>query len=121
MTESTLAVTVGTDRPRYAPGEPITITLTVSNRGDQPARLHFSSGQRYDFTIEDREGKVLWHWAADRLFVQMLGEETLAPGAALVYRERFAGLLTPGTYRATGTLLAAGALVSASAPVTVSL
>jgi len=108
-----------TDKPRYAPEEPITITLTVSNPTREPVTLQFTTGQRYDFMIEDEAGKLVWAWAEDRMFVQILGEATIAPGVALAYRETFTGRLAPGAYRVTGTLTALAERRSASAVVTV--
>ena len=42
--------------------------------------------------------RVFWRWSADKAFIQMLGEEELAPGESLTYEERFEGSLAVGTY-----------------------
>ena len=105
MTDSALMLTVTTDKVRYAPGDPISLTLVVRNRSDAPVTLQFSSGQRYDFTIGS-DAATLWRWSEDQGFIQMLGEERLEPGAELVYRERAAAPAAPGTYRVTGLLTA---------------
>jgi intracellular proteinase inhibitor BsuPI len=120
MTDSPLIMSLATDQPRYQLGQPITLSLTVSNPTGQPVVMRFNSAQRCDFTIQDQRGNTLWQWGADRMFAQVLGEETLGPGGSTVYRERFGGHLPPGTYRAIGTLLATGGHLSAEAPVTVS-
>ncbi len=104
MPDARLTVALATDKPRYAPGEPIVLTLTARNGGAQPVTLSFSSGQRYDFTVEDAAGRTAWRWSADRGFIQMLGDETVAAGGELIYRERFEDRLPPGTYRVTGLL-----------------
>jgi hypothetical protein len=93
--------------------------LAVSNPTREPVKLEFTTGQRYDFRIEDGVGKVVWQWAKDRMFIQMLGEQTIAAGATLTYREMFTGRLAPGTYRAMGTLTTLGQPMSASVAVTV--
>ena len=112
--DSTLVATLTTDRPAYAPGDPITLTLTLRNTTSAPMTLEFSSAQRYDFTIEDARAPV-WRWSAAQTFAQMVGEETLAPGDSVVYRERFRRELTAGPYRAVGTIVRMGEAISASA------
>lgn len=119
MTDSTLVLTVATDKLRYAPGDPITVTMAVMNRSGVAVTLNFSTGQRYDFTLKDSAGKVVWQWAAERMFTQVLGEETIVPGGELVYREQFTGRLAPGSYRIVGTLVAMDGPRSARATVVV--
>ena len=119
MSDSALQVSLTTDKFHYASGEPIAITLTVANRAPPPITLGFTSGQRYDFAIEDAAGKTLWRWAADKGFIQVLGEETLEAGGKLVYQERFTERLGPGTYRIIGRLVASDRPLSAAVTVTV--
>jgi hypothetical protein len=119
MAEPELVITLTTDKPRYAPGEPVGLTLRVRNVGGAPVTLAFSSGQRYDFTIADATGRLVWRWGADRMFVQMLGAETLAPGGTLEYREDYGAGLEPGRYRATGRVVALGRALADTVEVTV--
>jgi hypothetical protein len=114
VSDSSLAVTVSTDRPFYMRGDAITITLVVRNTGTAAQTLEFSSGQRYDFAIEDTRAPV-WRWSADKSFIQVLGEETIAPGDSLMFRERFSGELTAGSYRALGMVVRMGSELSATA------
>ena len=107
MSPDSLQLTLTTDKPAYRAGEPIELTLTVTNRSTEPRVLEFSSSQRYDFEIADSAGAVVWQWSADRMFAQMMGTERLAPGASQEYRERFLGQLAPGLYRVTGRITAA--------------
>lgn len=113
------SVVVETDKSIYAADEPIVMSLQVTNTTDQPITLQFSSGQRYDFTIKDAEGKVAWRWSEGRAFTMALGTETLDPGQSLRYEERFTGHLDPAAYRVTGTLTVTGDPISASAMITV--
>lgn len=112
--DSTLVATITTDRPAYAPGDPITLTLTLRNTTSAPVTLEFATSQRYDFTIEDARAP-LWRWSTGQMFAQMLGEETLAAGDSVVYRERFRRELTAGSYRAVGTIVRMGEAITASA------
>lgn len=118
-TDTALTVWLVADKARYAPGEPIVLTLAVRNAGAAPVTLEFSSSQRSDFTIEDSAGTVLWRWAAERMFAQVLGEETVRPGAKLEYVERYTGGLGPGRYRVMGQIVALGRELADTVEVTV--
>lgn len=113
--DATLVATITTDRPAYSPGEPVTLTLTLRNTTTAPATLEFASAQRYDCTIEDAGAQEVWRWSAGQMFAQMLGEETLGAGDSVVYRERFAGTLSTGSYRVRGTVMRIEDPITASA------
>ena len=86
----------------------VTLTLTVSNPTSVPAKVSFTSGQHVDFTISDAtSGLALWQWSADKLFMQMLSDETIPAHGSLVYT---------ATWQPTqkGNLVATGSLVSLS-------
>lgn len=100
-----VAVVLSTNKRRYAPGETIAADLSASSASGAVTLL-FTSGQRYDFVLTDGAGTEVWRWSAGRGFVQMLGEETLAPGRPLLFRERFAAPLAPGQYRLVGLVTA---------------
>ena len=80
MELSSFGVSVVTDKPSYAKGEPIAMTFKVFNQTEERITFHFSDAQRYDFIIEDRKGNKVWRWSDGRMFAQVLGEETLGPG-----------------------------------------
>ena len=65
----------------------VRLVLHVTNPTNQPVTLEFTSGQRYDFAIRTAAGADVWTWSADKLFIQALGSETIAPGATLNYTE----------------------------------
>ena len=115
VTDSGLIATLSTDRPASAPGEPVTLTLTIRNATSAPLTLEFASAQRYDFTIADADTREVWTWSTGQQFAQMLGEETIGAGDSVVYRERFAGRLAAGRYRAWGMVARIGDLITASA------
>ena len=96
MTGPQVEVSVTTDKTEYARGEPVVVQLQVTNRTEEIVTFHFSDGQRYDFLIQDEGGETRWRWSADKSFIQVLGEEQLAPGDTLTYQERFEGPLSPG-------------------------
>lgn len=104
--ESGFGLTVNTDKANYASGEPVVITLKVFNFTQEKVTFHFRNAQRFDFFIESEEGKELWRWSDGRMFAQVLGEETLAPGREeITYTASYKGKLEPGTYKITGILV----------------
>lgn len=119
-TDTALAISLVTDKPRYAPGEPIVMTLTVRNGTAEQVALSFRDGQRYEFTIQDGGGRVVWRWSEGQMFAQVLGGEMLWPRQTRTYRERYEGRLAVGTYRLTGRVVAVGRELVDTAEVTVS-
>ncbi len=106
LTVGPLTIHVGTDKEAYQSGESVAMTLIVA--ASEPSTLYFRTSQRFDFAVADADGQVLWHWAADRTFLQVLGQETVEPPGELVYRavwrQTGAGGLRvpPGVYTVTG-------------------
>ncbi|HEY0305430.1 MAG TPA: BsuPI-related putative proteinase inhibitor [Longimicrobiales bacterium] len=92
-------------------GDTVRMVLHVTNPTNQPVTLEFNSGQRYDFAIRTAAGADVWTWSADKQFAQMLGTETIAPGATLDYTETW----TAGQQR--GSFVAIARLASTSHPI----
>jgi hypothetical protein len=113
-------VALGADKATYKSGEAIRITLEVFNTAAEPVRLDFSTGQRYDFVLQDAQQKEVWRWSAGQMFTMALGSETLGPGRPrLQYREECALKLAPGVYTVTGLLADVERRVSATTKITV--
>lgn len=51
--------------------------LSLKNASSEPLELNFSSGQRFDIVLYDADGKQVYRWSADKLFIAMLGRETV--------------------------------------------
>ncbi len=101
-----IEIAVATDKESYTSGEPIELQLDITNQTGALATFEFSNGQRFDFVIQDEAGGSAWRWSADKVFIQVLGEEQLVPGESLTYEERFEGSLPAGAYTAVGMLVA---------------
>ena len=119
MTADSLQITVTTDKAVYRSGEPVRMTLALANRSGQERTVDFTTGQRYDFKVDDRAGATVWSWGADRMFPQVLGTERLPPGGSRDYTAEFNGRLPPGTYTVTGLIVARGAPRPASSTITI--
>jgi hypothetical protein len=92
----TLNLELAASKEAYAVGEPVELTLTLSNRGTEPLVFQFNDGQRYDFVAIREDGtavptgrQVAWVWSRDKMFIQVLSTLTIAPGESRVYRDRW--------------------------------
>lgn len=113
-----LHLLVTTDKNTYAPGEPILVTLRITNRAPQPKTLRFRTAQRYDVVIEDVQKHQTWRWSEGQLFGQVLGEETLEPGGgSITYRVPVQARLAPGAYQVIGIIPAQERRLSSSATI----
>lgn len=114
-------MTVSTDKKKYAPGDPIKMTLTVKNDSKQTVPLRFGSGQRYDFVLREAgkpDAKPLWQWSRGMMFTMMVSSQPLEGGKSVVYAFTYtpkvaqnAPIVEPlkaGTYALTGTLATLG-------------
>jgi len=96
-------ISMSTDKMSYSVGEPIMVTLKIFNYTEEDIVFHFNTSQRYDFIIEDEEGKEIWCWSEGRMFAMMLGEETLGPtNPEIIYATEYKGKLGSGYYKVTG-------------------
>jgi hypothetical protein len=85
---SRLLVSVDIEKlPVMAPFDAYRFTLNMQNRAPASLDLHFSSTQIYDFTVYDRQGKVLWQWSHDKAFGQVAWTMTLGPREEKSYSE----------------------------------
>jgi len=83
----------------------VRLVLHVTNPTREPVRLEFTSGQRYDFVVRTAAGADVWRWSADRMFMQALAAETLAPGASLRYEAEWDAGGRTGSFEAVGTVV----------------
>jgi hypothetical protein len=93
---SSLKVTVEAD---------VTLAYTVKNESTTPVELHFPTGQRYDFAVTDKTGRVLWRWGEGKAFPMEVGVKVLAGGESVTFTEHW-------TPTAHGELIAMGFLTS---------
>ncbi|MXX77585.1 MAG: hypothetical protein F4Z33_01035 [Gemmatimonadales bacterium] len=99
-----LRLSLSTGEASPEPATPVVLELTGTNDGPATLVLDFPDGQRYDFEVISEDGTVVWHWAEGRFFAQVLGRETLEPGASLHWTGRIETGLPAGAYRVLATL-----------------
>jgi hypothetical protein len=68
-------------------GQPIPIAMTLKNCGDNIVHLFYPSSQRYEFYAQNDSGLEVWRWATNQVFDQAKGEEQIAVGQSVVYKE----------------------------------
>lgn len=100
--ELRLSLSTGEASPTAA--MPIVLELTGTNDGEAALILDFPDGQRFDFEVISEDGAIVWRWAEGRFFAQVLGRETLDPGASLHWTGRIEAGLPAGAYRVIATL-----------------
>jgi hypothetical protein len=105
--DSRFGVWLTTDWAVYTPEQPVNIEFCVFNRTGEEITFYFRNAQRYDFTIEDEEGKEVWRWSKDMMFAMVLGEENLGPNnPEVTYTAEYSDKLSPGYYKITGIFVA---------------
>ena len=119
VSDAQAVVSVTTGRQTYTTGDVIELTLALQNNSDQPSVLDFSTGQRYDFAILRTPADTVWYWSKERMFMQMLGQDTVQPNQVLVYREQVSPQLPAGTFTIVGRIVAQDQTLMASAVIVV--
>lgn len=112
VADLTLRNAAGNVDDEFAPGETITLELTVRNRSDLEAVLEFTSGQQFDFAVLDSgTSRVRWKWSRGKAFTQANSELVFAPDQTRTITVQWdqrddAGLpVAPGNYEARGVLI----------------
>lgn len=71
---------VTTNKFGYKPAESVTINLTLKNPSSTTVKWVFPSSQIYEITISSQDGRKVWTWSEERMFLTVITELTLAPG-----------------------------------------
>ena len=64
---------------------PLVFQYEINNQTEEAVNLAFTSSQRYDYAVQDKEGKELFLFSSTAMFLQALGEEELLQGDTLTY------------------------------------
>ena len=103
---SWIQVQATTDKDKYAPGEPIQVTLKATNIVKRDAYLKYSSGQRFELKLfkatpfrSNGAREPVYTWSADKSFLMMVSHVRLRPGQSEIYQGEINSELTPGLYR----------------------
>ena len=111
--------------PRVRAGEPVPITLSVTNRGATPLTLYLKGRPiAFDVVVRRKGGEIVWRRLRGATIAMVLRVETVAPGDSLRFKENWpqrtqsGAPAGPGDYTVTGELPTDGPkpLRSAAAP-----
>ncbi|MEQ6377090.1 BsuPI-related putative proteinase inhibitor [Bacillaceae bacterium S4-13-56] len=75
--------------------------FTIQNNKEEDVTLTFNSSQEYEYQILDEEGKVLFTYSMNKMFMQLVSEKELKPGESLEYEinvNEFLPEMGEGTY-----------------------
>ena len=86
-----------------AAGQPVEFALVLRNGTADELVLDFPDGQRFDFEVST-DGGIVWRWAADMFFPQVLGRERIAAGDGRTWTAGVSGGLPAGSYVVRATL-----------------
>lgn len=64
---------------------PLVFQYEVKNQTEQEVTLEFTSSQRYDYSVETKDGKEIFLFSSVANFLQALGEEKVKQGEMLSY------------------------------------
>ena len=87
------------------PGEPFSLTLSVSNCNEHETTRRYGSGQIFDFVVRDQSGELVWNWADGRGFVLAVKERTYGDRQTVTYgvvwsqTSNDGAPVIPGTYQ----------------------
>lgn len=60
------------------------LIVEVKNQNERPVKLSYSSGQKFDIKFY-KDGKLVYTWSQDKLFIQATSEKTLIQGESEIY------------------------------------
>ena len=119
---SNLRLSLRPDKPAYAVEEPVKITLTLTNLGDQEVQLQFTSSQQFDFVVR-RDKTEVWRWSNGRMFSMMLTTMVLKPQsskshtAVWAQKDNSGRPVSPGRYEVLALLPLHQPIFSKPAPI----
>jgi hypothetical protein len=67
------------DKTAYSLGEPINVTLTMTNISNQTVEFT-ATGMDFDFTVADNAGNIVYQWSTGRAFPQFIAIEHFKTG-----------------------------------------
>jgi len=65
---------------------PLVFQYEVKNQTEEEIKLEFSSSQRFDYSVQTKEGDELFLFSSVTSFLQVIGEETVKQWESLSYK-----------------------------------
>ncbi|MFT8323389.1 MAG: BsuPI-related putative proteinase inhibitor [Bacillus sp. (in: firmicutes)] len=67
----------------------VELQLKLSNLGNQPKKLHFSSSQKYEISIKSEMGEEVYRYSLNKAFLQAIQDMTLKPNESYRWKEKW--------------------------------
>lgn len=78
---------------------PLVFQYEVKNQTEEEMKFEFTSSQRFDYSVETKDGKEIFLFSSVTSFLQVIGEENVKQGESLTYEINLHDLeLEKGTY-----------------------
>ncbi len=106
----TLRLELSLSKSSFVVGEPVEATLTLRHEGENPVRVRFTSGQRFDLLVR-RGGALVWRWSDDKAFAQVIQDVSMRSGDTLTFKAAWSQQdlqgrrAAPGDYEIVGVFL----------------
>lgn len=71
-----LQLQVRIQKSSFIIGEELKLELSLQNTQATPATVTFTSSQRFDFFLSDRNGRKVYSWSRDKVFLAVVVEVT---------------------------------------------
>lgn len=92
--------TAGEVEPMIEQLDDDTYRYIITNKTEETLTFNYTSGQRFDYSLENENGEQVFLFSSATSFLQALGEETAGPGENLSYEFDIPELdLEAGTYK----------------------
>lgn len=103
--------------PEGRRGEPVVITLRLTNVSDHAVEAHFLGREiAFDVVVRGEDGSLVWQRLAGRSLPSILQMRVLAPGEVLEWKDVWHQRTTEGTPVEAGTYILQGVLPGDAAP-----
>ena len=110
-----LVLSLATDKQKLSPRDSLKITFTVANTSSEKITLKFYTSQVFDIVVYNasvlNDENIVWNWAHDKAFLQVVTERDIAAGDTLAYDYIWDGRDNQGR-RVKGTAYVVGKLLS---------
>ncbi|WP_226037313.1 BsuPI-related putative proteinase inhibitor [Aquibacillus saliphilus] len=78
-------IVAGEMEPSLTEQQAFSYQYQVTNQTEDKITLEFTSSQRFDYSVETKDGEQLFLFSSVASFMQVLGEEKIKPGESLEY------------------------------------
>jgi len=111
-------IEVSTNKTNYSPGEKVKISIKATNNSKEEISTYYSSSQKYDLVITDKNGKEIWRWSHGKMFLMAIYPFRLKPKESIKFnytwdqRDNSGRQVKAGEYHIKGELVIAPRLIS---------